>query len=684
MKRIQRIGIYAVCFCLCVACSADSPFYDWGENGTPPGGSSGSSDASGTLLDFDVSWEDIADNSYTEIAETIITDKNDDEYDDFIENSSFASSIQIAYTNGSATVIGSVSGVAVTTNGAHVTVNASVAGVEYVLSGSASNGSFKVYSDKKFKLTLAGVSLTNNSGAAINIQSGKRVFVEVKTETENYLADASSYSTVTGEDEKGCFFSEGQLIFSGTGALTVTGNYKHGICSDDYVRLRSGSNITVASAVKDGIHTNDKIIIGGGTLTVTASSDGLECEKGFIDIRGGVVTVTSTDDAIVASYEDTDTSITPYIKMSGGLLKLSTSGDKGMGLKATGDVTVTGGILKVDVRGSASKAIKADGNVSFTGGEMILLTSGTALYEDNDLSSAAGIKCDGNLVMNGTTLSVKSTGAAGKGINCDRTLSIDNSKVKIITTGKQYVYNRLDSSAKGIKADGNLTINSGTIWVKTPGGEGSEGIESKSILTVNGGDVSVYSYDDCMNASKSIVINGGNIYCYSSGNDGVDSNGTLTITGGTVVSIGTTSPEEGFDCDQNTFKITGGTILGIGGGTSTPTSSVCTQRTVIYGGSGSKGTLLSIQGSDQVMSYTIPRAYSQMTLLFSSSKLASGTTYTIYTGGSVTGGTEFYGLTVGGTYTTGSQVTTFTASSMVTSVGNVSSGGPGGGGGWHW
>ena len=633
MKRIQKIGIYAVCFCLCVACSADSPFDDWGENGTDggtnPGGSSGSSDASGTLLDFDVSWEDMADNSYVEIAETIITDKNDDEYDDFIENSSFASSIQIAYANGSATVAGSVSGVTVTTNGAHVTVNASVAGVEYVLSGSTSNGSFKVYSDKKFKLTLAGVSLTNDSGAAINIQSGKRVFVEVKTETENYLADASSYSTVTGEDEKGCFFSEGQLIFSGTGALTVTGNYKHGICSDDYVRLRSGSNITVASAVKDGIHTNDKIIIGGGILKVKASGDGLDCEKGFIDIRGG--------------------------------------------------------LIKADISGDASKAVKAETDITLSGGQLILLTSGSAVYEDNDLSSAAGIKCDGNLVMNGTTLSVKSTGAAGKGINCDGTLSIDNSTVKIITTGKQYVYNRLDSSAKGIKADGNLTINSGTIWVKTPGGEGSEGIESKSTLTVNGGDVSVYSYDDCMNASKSIVINGGNIYCYSSGNDGVDSNGTLTITGGTIVSIGTTSPEEGFDCDQNTFKITGGTILGISGGTSTPTSSVCTQRTVIYGGSGSKGTLLSIQGSDQVMSYTIPRAYSQMTLLFSSSKLVSGTTYTIYTGGSVTGGTEFYGLTVGGIYTAGSQVATFTPGSMVTSVGNVSSGGPGGGGGgWHW
>ncbi len=113
MKRIQKIGIYAVCFCLCVACSADSPFDDWERTermGERPGGSSGSSDASGTLLDFDVSWEDIADNSYVEIAETIITDKNDDEYDDFIENSSFASSIQIAFANGSATVTGSVSG----------------------------------------------------------------------------------------------------------------------------------------------------------------------------------------------------------------------------------------------------------------------------------------------------------------------------------------------------------------------------------------------------------------------------------------------------------------------------------------------------------------------------------------------------------------------------------------------
>lgn len=144
-----------------------------------------------------------------------------------------------------------------------------------------------------------------------------------------------------------------------------------------------------------------------------------------------------------------------------------------------------------------------------------------------------------------------------------------------------------------------------------------------------------------------------------------------------IVSSGTTSPEDGFDCDQNTFKITGGIVLGIGGGTSTPTSSVCTQRTVIYGGSGSNGEILNIQSADgtSVLTYQIPRAYSQMTVLFSSPNLTSGGSYTISKGGTVSGGSEFFGLYSGATYSGGTQAATFTASSMVTQVGSTSGGG---------
>lgn len=191
------------------------------------------------------------------------------------------------------------------------------------------------------------------------------------------------------------------------------------------------------------------------------------------------------------------------------------------------------------------------------------------------------------------------------------------------------------------------------------------------------------SYDNCLNAASAITINGGNIYCYSSGNDGIDANGRITITGGVVVTSGTTSPEEGIDCDQNTFTITGGTVLGIGGAT----SSTCTQPSVVYNTSGSAGTWIHIATTDgtQVMSYAIPRTCSQMALLFSSASLTKGGSFSISTGGSVSGGTTFYGLNTEGAISNSSQSTTFSANSMVTTVGSTG-GQPGGGsrpgGGW--
>ena len=179
-----------------------------------------------------------------------------------------------------------------------------------------------------------------------------------------------------------------------------------------------------------------------------------------------------------------------------------------------------------------------------------------------------------------------------------------------------------------------------------------------------------------------MTINGGSIYCYSSNNDAIDSNSTLTITGGLIIAAGTTAPEGGFDCDNNTFKITGGTLLGIGGSTSTPSSS-STQRSVIYNGSANAATLITFINADSkaIMTYDVPKQYSQMVMLYSSSSLESSKTYTIYTGGSFTGGTTFHGFTTGQTYTSGSKATTFTTSSIVTTVGTTTGGNTPGGGG---
>lgn len=575
-------------------------------------------------------------------------------------------------------------GVSITRTGADVIINSTVTDTElkYQVSGTTTDGSLKIYSDYKFELVLSGVDITNNDGAAINIQSGKKVTVTLTDGTTNRLADGATYNETTGEDMKSTLFSEGQLNFEGNGTLYVKGNYKHAICSDDYIRVKSG-NIIVSGAVKDGIHSNDYFRMDGGSLVVEASSDGIECEKGYIQINDGIIIINSGDDAISASYKGTDTTIIPYIEINGGNIDITTKNQKGAGIKSkTSTITICDGTLNVKVLGIASKALSSGGNMTIANGNITLVTSGNAYYDTSELdtSSAAGIKCDGNLLIEGGIVTITSSGSGGKGINVDGTLTIDNGDISVTTTGDQYVYDRNnDTAAKAIKSDGNLTVNNGTIVIKTYKTE-AEGLESKATLTINGGTIEIEAYDDCINASDHIQINGGYVYCYSTANDGIDSNGTLTITGGVIVSSGTTAPEEGFDCDQNTFKITGGLLVGTGGATSTPTANVCTQRSLIYGaGSVSSGQYIQIKSSTgNILVFKVPRSYNSMTMLFSSPDMVSGTTYTISKGGTVSGGTDFHGLYTGASYSGGTTAYTFNPTSMVTKVGSTGGGGGGG------
>ncbi|UFH56818.1 carbohydrate-binding domain-containing protein [Spirosoma sp. KNUC1025] len=444
--------------------------------------------------------------------------------EDLVANATFSSIVAINFgSTVSITNPLSGKGVTITETNGDVVINATVAEVEYQLSGTTTNGSVKIYSDKKFKLTLNGVNITNTDGPAINIQSSKRAFVVLADNTTNTLTDGAAYPTSSTEDMKATLFSEGQLIFSGTGRLSLKGNYKHAICSDDYVRIISGA-ITITSAVSDGIHTNDAFIADGGAVTMTTSGDGIQCEEGYIVINNGTFTINVVDKGIAATY-DTDNTIDPY-----------------------------------------------------------------------------------------------------------------------------------------------LTINGGTINVTSSAGEG---IESKSVLTINNGTIVAKTKDDGINAGTFIYINGGVIYAYATNNDGIDSNGQITVTGGKIVSVGAASPEEGFDCDRNRFKITGGFMVGIGGATSTPTASVSTQPSAILGG-GTANQLINIQSSDgaEALTFLIPKTYT--TMLFSSPKLKQSKTYKVFTGGSVTGGTHVNGLYTSGTYNAGTQSTTFTTSSMVTKVGGSS------------
>ncbi len=570
---------------------------------------------------------------YTEESDGEVIIPGDDGFETYPQNISVENTVTVTFMNGEAIIANPFEnmGVTIDVNEQYIIVKSTITSTEvnYVLSGSTTNGSFKIYSSSKFGLVLNGVSIQSMKGAAINIQSGKKVSVTLVDETANRLVDAGTYTMITGEDMKAALFSEGGLVFNGAGSLIVYGNHKHAICSDDNILINSGT-ITINNAVKDGFHCNEYFQMDGGSIIVTdVKSDGVECEEGYMTINGGTI-------------------------------KINNSGQGGKGLKSAGNMVLAGGNINLSITGSA-------------------------YYDksDADIKSPAGIKCHDNMSISGDCiLAINSTGSAGKGISVDGTLTCNGGTTTISTAGAIFKSGNLHSSAKAIKSKGNMTINSGTFNIKTSK-DGAEGLESKTILTINGGRIEIEAYDDGINASKHIAINGGEVYSYSSGNDGIDSNGTLTIAGGLIVSSGTNSPEDGFDCDNNTFTITGGTAIGVGGSTSTPTLSACKQRVVLWGTSGlSSGQLIYVKssGNTDVLVFKMPRTYSStVTLVFTSNLLVDGE-YTIYKGGNISDGSNFHGLYSDASCTGGTSATTFSISSMVTTVGNVNTG-PGGGGG---
>ncbi|WEK35144.1 MAG: carbohydrate-binding domain-containing protein [Candidatus Pseudobacter hemicellulosilyticus] len=594
--------------------------------------------------------------------------------EDFVTNTkdtSFTNSVIIKYDGTTATVTNPFSGAGVTVavTNADVVVTSTVTDTEinYVLSGKASDGSFKLYSTYKYGLILNGVSLINNDGPAINSQSGKKGSVTLLDGTNNQLVDGATYTSST-EDQKGSFFSEGQLVFSGAGSLRVSGLNKHAIVSDDYISITSGT-IKIASAVSDGIHVNDYFVQSGGTVTINSTGDGIDVGEGYIEVNGGK-------------------------------LDISTSGDKAHALKSETYTTLNSSqAILLTVAGKASKGIKTGTHCTISKGDITINTSGSAYYDtdEKDISAPAGINCDGNLLISAGNLTIISTGAAGKGITVDGTLTIDGGTINVTASGAVFKYGSDESEAKGIKSDGALVINDGSLSIAAA----DDGLKSESSITINkgtinitksvegieapyitikDGTVNVVSSDDCLNSTMGtggesndgslMTLAGGTVSLSSTAGDPMDSNGNIVMTGGTVIVQGPNSqPEVAIDYN-GTFNISGGLLIASGpySNMAQGTSSTSVQYAVLFRTSVSASTLVTIQDAsgNNLVTYSPLRAAGYF--VFSSSSLLSGAAYKVLTGGSYSGGANTNGLRTGGTYSGGSQKGTFTISSKLTTV----------------
>lgn len=438
-------------------------------------------------------------DNFNEITQPVPTDELTDEYGDFVENFTTSRIITITFSEGSVKTTTLPSGVTATINGGHIVINSTIGKIGYQLKGTCSNGSFKIYSEKKFRLLFGGLTLTNPTGPAVNIQSGKTVYASIVNGTTNTLCDGATYSApVIGsngeeEDQKGTLFSEGQLIFdgytNGTGTLNVTSHGGHAISSDDYIMVRGG-NINILSAAKDGFRTKEKFIIGrteaySPTITINATSNGIECTEGTLTIEAGKLDITAGGEAIKVVYEENDPAVIHDAYIKGGYIKLTTTGEKSSAIQATRNYTQSGGVIEATVNGNGSKIINCDGDATFSGGKLTGIANGTV---SSDETSAGGIKCAGNVTISSSKVAIDCKGKGAKAINCDNYVTVNSGEVTMIAAAEDYTEIEDDKKSRAIQAN-CFTINDGVVIAKAYDYAISSGIA----INVNGGILNAIS-----------------------------------------------------------------------------------------------------------------------------------------------------------------------------------------------
>lgn len=502
--------------------------------------------------------------------------------------------------------------------------------------------------------------------------------------------------TINGNDCKAIKGDADILISGGTVDIQISGTGSHGISSDTDVTIGGTASITVVSSSQDGkcIKSDGTVHIDDGTLGLTHSGDiskGITA-TGDVTITGGDITITASGSTILENVNNQN--VPAYCTA----------------IKSDANISISGGTFNITLPTSnhGGKGISADGNITISDGDFTITTQGngasyTVSGNTKDAYTSACLKSDGNMQILAGNLTLSSSGTGGKGISVGGTLVIgqqgasnDLLTLNVTTSGERITVTSGGggpwgggdyANPKGIKSQGNLTINSGNITVNCTQSqnEGGECIESKATLTINGGNIEAYSVkDDAVNAAQNLTINGGTYYAHSDNNDGTDSNGTLFLNGGFAISNGARQPEEGFDCDNNQFKITGGTHIGTGGATSNPTQNVCTQPSLKI--NTQSGYAIQILKSDGTVICTYqcptlsggggwPGGGSGLVMLFTDPQLQTGSQYTVKYGGTISGGTNWNGYYTGNVTYSGGQSTNVNVNSMVTTV-------SAGGGGW--
>ncbi|CAK4833565.1 unnamed protein product [Aphanomyces euteiches] len=372
---------------------------------------------------------------------------------------------------------------------------------------------------------------------------------------------------------------------------------------------------------------DDLTINGSGKLVVQGNYNNGITSKDKLKITGGSLDVQAVDDAVMGRDLVAVQAVDLMIKAGGHGIK--TTNDKE---GEEGYIAIAGGSFKIN---SGEDAIHSKGGISITGGDITITAGDDGIHADISISIAGG------------TIDIAES---YEGIEAP-TIVISDGKISVV------------SSDDGVNVAGGdeEAANEGG-----PGGGNSFGADSSKLLTISGGYLTVDAQGD-----------------------GLDSNGSIAMTGGTVIVNGPTANDNGSLDYDGTFEMMGGFLVAAGSsGMVQATSEQSTQSGVLmtYSKIQQAGTLLHLEDSEGNAIITFAPAINYQAVFVSSPDLKTNASYTLYSGGTSTG-TLTNGLYDGGDYKGGTKVVEFEAATVITWLsesgvtearsGNM--GGPGGG-----
>lgn len=471
---------------------------------------------------------------------------------------------------------------------------------------------------------IQAFGFVNIEDGTIDITSG-----EDSVKTNGTLAEVTLDDDAVDADGNALTAVPTDLVLSVitiSGGNTTINSNQDGIQADTLITI-SGGSVTVQSCAQDAITCAGKINVTDGTLTLAPTYDGIQADDVAV-LSGGTFNITTN-----GGY----TSFTNTANRDGNTDSITYSCK---GIKGTNGIQITGGTYTLNTR---DDSLHSDGSIEITGGEFTIQAGDDGIHADLELT------IDKNDTLNTTpTINIK---------NCYEGLE----------AYKIYVNDGyIDIVAKddGVNAAGGDTTTTASLsgWGGgfNPGGSGSGG----------GG------MGPGMDESSSIgylYINGGTLLINAEG-DGLDSNGDIEITGGTIVVNGPASGGNGaLDKGDGNYHIamSGGTLIAVGYRdmaeypTASLNGSYQPAAAITYSSYQSSGTIVDIKDSsgNDIITFKPVKQYNSV--IVCTPDFTSNYSYTLYSGGSCTG-TSLGGLYIDGTYTSGTQKTTFTIGSSIT------------------